>query len=478
MEWPIFEMPFIGNRMLIALIATVHICISHGMAVGGSYFVVSLHYKSLREGNERLGELAFRILRVFFITTTSLGALTGVGIWLTTSIVSSPTIGSLLHVFFWAWFLEWLVFVTEVVTILIYYLSWNRMGPEKSLKIGILYVVVSWITMMLITGILGAMLTPGRWIETRSFFDGFFNPSYLPQLLTRTSLAALLSIAFGLIIVRISRDYRDQWENVWRFAGKSLIVIAPVFLFGVLNYYHTLPQQINHLVSTAMMTTGYAVYAHISKMYYIFLVLFLAASGAVLVKKRKDYLVLSFVPVILMVISVGQLERVREFIRKPFTIHQYLYSNGIRLDEAPFLSKHGILNYSGWADRRATENDPVLRNGEKIFKMECSICHTYRGVNGITKKTDILRDREIIENFLNTYRYSHPFMPPFVGTDEERSFLAAYLDNIVNGRNPQDMTELESEGEPEPEREGAEPDPEPEREPERETERTPGEVSG
>ena len=445
MEWPIFEMPFIGNRLLIAIIGIVHVCISHGMAVGGSFFVVLLHYKSLRENNMRLNELAHKVLKIFFIITTSFGALTGVGIWFVTATVSPATIGSLLHVFFWIWFAEWFVFVAEVILILLYYLAWSKLGPEKGFKVGGFYVLVSWLTMMLISGILGAMLTPGKWVATRSLWDGFFNPTYLPQLFTRTFLAALLSVGLGLFIIRFFKDYRDQWEIVWKFAGKSLLILSPIFLFSVLNYYHVLPQQIEHLIATALMTTKYSTYAHFSKIFFVAVVSLLMIFGCILMMKKKDYVLISLLPIILIIFAAGNFERVREFIRKPFTIHEYLYANSIRMDEAPFLSKTGILEYSGWAARSVKEADPVLRNGEMIFKMECAICHTYKGINGITKKTAILKDRDLIENFLKTYKRSHPYMPPFVGTDDERSALAAYLEKAVyqaSAQKQKKMTEV------------------------------------
>ncbi len=435
MEWPIFQMPFIGNRMLIAIIGTIHVSISHGMAVGGSFFIVLLHYISIRTNNQRLNELTYRILRIFFIITTSVGALTGVGIWLSTATVSPGTIGSLLHVFFWAWFSEWIVFVSEVILIMFYYLGWGKYGSEKGFRIGLIYVAASWLTMMLITGVLGAMLTPGKWLNTRSFWHGFFNPSYLPQLMSRTFIAVLLSIAFGLFITRLHKSYKDQWPVVWQFAGKSLLITAPLFLLFILSYYNSLPQQVSHLVNTALMTTKYATWAYISKIFYVSIVIMMMLFGLILITRKRDYVIISFLPAFLMVFAMGNMERVREFIRKPYTIHRYLYSNAIRESEAPFLNKAGVSQFLDWAERSAKETDPQLRLGEKIFKLECAICHTYRGVNGITKKTNIIQSKEITENFLKTYKRSHPFMPPFTGTDKERSALAAYLDKIVKEAN-------------------------------------------
>ncbi|MBD3290111.1 cytochrome c, partial [candidate division KSB1 bacterium] len=296
MEWPIFQMPYLGNRLLIAIIGVIHVCISHGMAVGGSFFVVLLHYRALRDNNKRLGDVAFRILKIFFIITTSAGALTGVGIWFVTATVSPASIGSLLYVFFWAWFAEWIVFVTEVILILLYFLGWRKYGMKTGFRFGVAYVVVSWLTMMIITGILGAKLTPGNWLETHSFWAGFFNPSYLPQLLTRTSIAALLSVAFSLFIVRFLKSYQDQWENVWRLAGKSFLIVSPVYLFAILSYYNVLPQEISHLLGTALMTLKYSNYAYLSKIFFFVIVLFLIVSGIILVLKKKDYRFIAFVP--------------------------------------------------------------------------------------------------------------------------------------------------------------------------------------
>ena len=39
---------------------------------------------------------------------------------------------------------------------------------------------------LLITGITGFMLHPGRWPQNREFWAGFLNPQFVPQVLART----------------------------------------------------------------------------------------------------------------------------------------------------------------------------------------------------------------------------------------------------------------------------------------------------
>ena len=131
MDFPVFHLDFLGNRMLIALIAVVHVFINHSLAVGAMPLVTAMEFWGYRRGDHRWDLLAYRILTVCFVITTTLGALTGVGIWLSTSLVNPYAIGSLIRVFFWAWFAEWLVFVAEVVFIMIYYLTWKKMQEQQ-----------------------------------------------------------------------------------------------------------------------------------------------------------------------------------------------------------------------------------------------------------------------------------------------------------------------------------------------------------
>ena len=81
-------------------------------------------------------------MKVAFIITTTIGAMTGVGIWFSASLISPSSIGSLIRVFYWAWFTEWIVFVTEVVLIMIYFLTWKN--SNKSLRAKIRHIRFGW----------------------------------------------------------------------------------------------------------------------------------------------------------------------------------------------------------------------------------------------------------------------------------------------------------------------------------------------
>jgi cytochrome bd-type quinol oxidase subunit 1 len=420
--------------MVIALIGVLHVIISHGMGVGGSFFLVVLEYKSIREKNQRLNEVAYRLARWFFIVTTGVGALTGVGMWFSPQIFSPAGIGSLLRLFFWVWFFEWGVFVAELLLVSAYYLSWKRMTPEKHLRLGVTYAVTSFFTLLAIVGILGFQLTPGRWLETRSFWPAYFNPTYIPQVVSRMTLAGVLACSFGLLIFSAMRkNYQDVRPEFLRFCGKYFLFVTPVYLFATIAYYQLLPAKAGEFIQVALMTLRLTQYAHYSKLFFFVVAGLLFLAGLVLYSTRKSYGILSVLPFILLAIGVVQYERVREFSRKPYVINEYMYSNGIRKNEAPYLSSEGVLKYHSWAQRGAP-GGPAVSAGNAVYLIECSICHTYTGVNGVFNKGAIIGTKEAALQFLDTMNFTHPYMPPFVGTQEEKEALAGFLSEGISRR--------------------------------------------
>ncbi|MEQ1710120.1 MAG: tandem-95 repeat protein, partial [Hyphomicrobium sp.] len=191
MDFPVFDMPYLGNRLLVALIAITHVLINHPLAVGAYPLLTLLEWHGMRSGDARWDRLARKVTSICFIVTTSVGALTGVGIWLVTALVAPFAIGSLLRVFFWAWFAEWLVFITEVVLIMVYYLTWSRWTSPRMKRVhvgvGAALAMFSWLTMAIIVAILGFMMAPGAWGDDRSLLSGVVNPLYPPQLAFRTT---------------------------------------------------------------------------------------------------------------------------------------------------------------------------------------------------------------------------------------------------------------------------------------------------
>ncbi len=117
MNYPLWQLPFPGS-LLIALVAVVHVFISH-FAVGGGAYLVLLERKA--NHNNDAGLLGYvRKHSVFFALLTLVsGALTGVGIWFTIGLISPEGTSSLIHTFVWGWAIEWVFFFVEITAALV-----------------------------------------------------------------------------------------------------------------------------------------------------------------------------------------------------------------------------------------------------------------------------------------------------------------------------------------------------------------------
>jgi hypothetical protein len=93
MDFPIFHLDWLNNRMLIAIIAIIHVMINHGLAVGFMPLITWLEQKGVKNsGREQITNLdwdnrVYNMMKVAFIITTTLGAMTGVGIWFSVALV-------------------------------------------------------------------------------------------------------------------------------------------------------------------------------------------------------------------------------------------------------------------------------------------------------------------------------------------------------------------------------------------------------
>ncbi|WP_394828785.1 c-type cytochrome [Pendulispora albinea] len=447
MDLPVFHLDVLNNRMLIAIIAVLHVVINHAMAVGGIPLVSYLERRGVRTGDDAWDKLAFRLLTVFFVITTTVGALTGVGIWFSTSLVNPYAMGSLLRVFFWTWFTEWLVFVTEVVLILAYYLTWKKWtGPRKRAhaRMGVVLSIASWATMALIVSILSFMMDPGSWQSNRTLFSGMFNPVYLPQLAFRTPLAMVMAGAFGLAIAVGATDAGTELRtNAVRTLSRWILAWILPCAAGGIWYAHAVPSAMASNLAVALLTqalegwsrTALGVLAAVSAA-----IALLALWGAVRPNEVHTWALIA--PAFLAVLLIGTFERVREFIRKPYTIAGYMYANGIRKDDYPMLQRDGLLAHATYTSVRRITPENEVDAGREVFALACTRCHTTDGVNGIRDVLTTLYgpdkpwDRDAIGAYVGAMHTTRPFMPPFPGSELEKRALAAYLVHLQDHREP------------------------------------------
>ncbi|HEU4522371.1 MAG TPA: c-type cytochrome, partial [Thermoanaerobaculia bacterium] len=395
--------------------------------------------------------------RFFVLLTVVFGAVTGVGIWFTIGLVHPAATSSLINTFVWGWAIEWAFFLTEIAAALVYYYGWDRLTAKQHMTVGWIYFGAAWASLIVINGILTYMLTPGSWIETRGFWDGFFNPTYWPSVVIRSLGAMALAGIYALFTAawiaspdlkgKLSRYAAVGWilpmaigmpiALFWYFAaaGNAGVPVAEIFGASSAGAWDLLRS------AFAAAPSGYPLAQTALRVALVAITLTLAGVFALTTLRRDRFGRISTGAILAGgLLSIGAAEWVREDLRKPFVIGSYMFVSGVRAvtpdDTEDALridrvSTAGILATALWLRIPANASEP--ERGEEIFRLVCSQCHTkddYLAIRPVVAGKNAATILRVIDS-LDTWR--HRRMPPFPGSDEEKRALAIYLAALGGG---------------------------------------------
>jgi mono/diheme cytochrome c family protein len=495
MDYPVWDLS-IGGGLLMALVAIPHVIVAH-FAVGGGLLLAVTETLSVRRDDPHLRELVKRSSLLLILVSTVFGAISGVGIWVVAGLISPAAISALIHTYVWGWAIEWVFFILEIVAALVYYTTWDKITKGAHLLVGWLYFVGAYMSLVVINGIITFMLTPGRWLETNAFWDGFFNPTYWPSLVMRTGIAMLMAVVFMVFVAR--RSDPDHRPRIMRYLGWWLAAGALVSYGGYRWWEAALPETVSALFRGAQPLLPALADTRSFTLWALTVALLVGVAVLIAAPRFARTGALVVVAVAAMAFFSGY-ERLREGVRKPFLIHSHLFSNGLLVSDIPDINDSGVLARTGWAGPAA--EDPV-EVGRAVYRTQCTSCHTLDGYQAIrpvlptvadwvavvaddpvgsgaaaygaecagchtdvshqemvemlpsaeeiTAEPDMVRDlnqmmilgslvelHEMGEAFveapagkmIQTTDLRYPFMPPFVGTDEELEALAAYLASL------------------------------------------------
>ncbi len=448
MDYPIWQLDM-GEGMLMGIVAVAHVIVAH-FAIGGGLVLAVTETLSVRRDDRDLRELARRGSLVLILVSTVFGAISGVGIWVVAGLISPGAISALIHNYVWGWAIEWTFFVVEIAAALIYYATWDKISKRAHLSLIWVYFVAAWMSLFIINGIITFMLTPGRWLETRAFWDGFFNPTFWPSVVLRTGIAMLMATAF--LMFPAFKAARDVRPRLMRYLGIWTALGVVISAGGYFWWEGALPAGVQALflgeepaLAALASTRAFLLAALVATLALGVLFLLLLPKTA-----RSGW---ALVPVVLLAVAAfaffGGYERLREGARKPFLIHDYMFSNGVRVEEIATLNEEGILSRAPWAGypqlpADLETADPVTV-GRAVFRAQCADCHTLDGYLAI--RPLIPEDPTLISAVLELMSFqadmfepgqpvdkaglTYPFMPPFVGTVEEMEALSEYLISIA-----------------------------------------------
>ncbi len=424
MQYPIWDVPQIGGGMVIAMIAIFHVTIAHFAVGAGLFSAVTEHY-AWKKNNQLLLRFLRDYVRYLILISFVLGALSGVGIWFSISLVSPEATSALIHQYVWGWGTEWVFFILEIISGYIYYYTWDRLSTKKHVTIGWIYAISAYMSLVVINGIISFMLSPGEWLQTRSFWDGFFNPTYWPSLLLRTISSLSIAAIFVTIIANIAKGYtREERHQIIVTGGRWLIPLALMIPISIW-FFANVPEAARDLVKgQAIAMTLFLMFGLTAST----LVGFYAYFGLIL-RRRYINLETSVLLGLIAFIATGSMEFVREGIRKPYIIYEYMYSNGITMDEAEELDEKGVLDWAPWAAiAMNTEVSAMnqIERGEAIYRVQCTRCHTMEGFNGIKPLIKNWSENSIRHSLENLHEEQY-FMPPFFGPEKDLQDITQYL---------------------------------------------------
>jgi cytochrome d ubiquinol oxidase subunit I len=451
MNYPFWDIPYLGSGWVIGIIAIFHVMISQ-FAVGGGLYLPMAERKALRMTDSAARADWLRELvgysRFFLILTGVFGTISGVGIWFAIGLTSPEATSTLIHNFVFGWAIEWIFFMIELSSAVVYYYTWNRIDEKLHLAVGWVYAGASVFTLILINGILTFMLTPGdSWLsvagtghEASKFWNALFNPTYWPSLFLRACVCASLAGIWALISAsRIdgSRQPRlkaslVQWSVKWLLP--SFMAMPLLFAW----YVYMVPASQRALLTLGMDTIGSGTFSTVTRIALIIVITSATIVGIayyLAFRNPVDFNPSHALAILLLALTAtGAGEYSREMLRKPYVIDRWMYSNGVRVPAALTIDQQGYLTHTEWI----YDAHSSYSRGEAIFRGECGACHTLHGYRPLAKLL-AGRDPANIESFvamLHTHKqepYTR-FMPPMVGTQQDIDDLANYLNAQANPR--------------------------------------------
>ncbi|MDR1383734.1 MAG: cytochrome ubiquinol oxidase subunit I [Planctomycetaceae bacterium] len=457
MFYPWWYVSGLTAPMLIAIIAVVHVIVSH-YAVGGGILLAMENHHAIKTGNGKLREYWKKHAKFFVLLTVVFGAITGVGIWWTIGLASPLATEILIRIFVFGWAIEWVFFVVELTAAFAFYYYWDRLPPKTHAVIGGIYAIAAWISLVLITGITAFMLNIdgvlGDWSKTGDFWHAFINVQWLPQTITRTGIALM----FGTLYVYahatiVLRDDENTRVQVIRRMNKPFLCGLILVLAGFVGWFVHLPE-ISRVVLERSAALNVLSGLFVAAIVLIFIL-------AVLGPMRDPKTINGGFAVCLLLFGIAALatgEFVREAVRKPYIVDRVVLGNQILVNDVERFQKTGFLENGYWTslslqkqypqlwhaenEDRFAENELLhypkeerLAAGRMIFMHHCNNCHAAEhGLSAIgplvygKTQTSLVQTVKHLNNVIT--------MPPWCGNDAEANLLAEYLLTLAPNAHP------------------------------------------
>lgn len=432
--------------MLIAAVSVVHILVAH-YAVGGGLFLAVETTHAYRTRNRDYLAYLKRHARFFVLLTVVFGAITGVGIWWTIGLASPLATRVLIRTFVFAWAIEYVCFLVEIVSAFVFYYYWGRLAERVHMIVVWIYALSAWVSLAIIAAITAFMLDPGKWPTDHNFWSALLNRQSLPQIVSRTGGALLLSSLYVYLHAALTIKDAGLQRLIESRSTRPALLGAVLIMSGGALWYAMLPPSAQAALTAAPVLN-------------VLMAVLFAATGIVFVLlflgpyRNPGWIQTpGFAASVLLfgVMGMSTGEFIREAVRKPYICYNVVLGSQMFIDEVDRVRRDGFLesgvwtkayvraNYSqvlspnGRVDRKQLLTLPKadqIALGGVIFQYHCNDCHAtgqgYSPVAPLVQGWTPQMIRSLIHD-LDRTRFT---MPPWAGTPEEAELLTAYLADI------------------------------------------------
>ena len=227
---------------------------------------------------------------------------------------------------------------------------------------------------------------------------------------------------FGLVTSSWVKD-RDVRHTLVAYSGRWLLIPLVLLVLSALWYKAALPPAQQEMIfqTAPELKPFLLLFAWLSPI-FVALGLILAVVRPAAIQRP-----LAIILLVCGLCYIGSFEFIREGGRRPFIIHDYLYSNSILKDDLATTRERGVLNTARWVRTSEITGENRKEAGRELFNLLCLPCHSVGGVlNDIIPRVQVFTP-EGMDSFLGAMGHVNPYMPPFPGNREEQVILADYL---------------------------------------------------
>jgi mono/diheme cytochrome c family protein len=216
-----------------------------------------------------------------------------------------------------------------------------------------------------------------------------------------------------------------RWSSYWLFPAFILMPLCFVW------YLASIPPERSGLLQLGITTIGQGTFTQVTRAALVSVMTSATVLGIVYFiayLRPTDFTLGHSLAVLAVALAAtGSTEYSREMLRKPFVVADHMYSSGVRKSEVARFNETGYLTHSPWG-----HGAHASERGRLMFLGQCAACHTTDGYRSMTRLLGD-RDRKAIQNLLEALHQHgddspyRKFMPPLVGSAQEREELGDYL---------------------------------------------------